>query len=190
MDLALKQYQTLLQKKVWGEESSEHREIMSLLAQIVTLQKKLQGTVGNNNRTDKFNKSSTENNMERLSAEEYRKMRYKRAPKWMKKQPTNLGEKLKHGQYEYTWCTYHKLWQRHTANDCRLNPANKEVAQSTQSKEKNVNKNAKPKMRNEICMAAIGEDDTDSVAYDDENYEESDNDKEDSITFDDNEEDL
>ena len=39
-------------------------------------------------------------------------------------------------------------------------------------------------------MAAIGKEDTDFVAYDDEYYEESDNYKEDSITFDDNEEDF
>jgi hypothetical protein len=43
MDLALKQYQTLVQKKVWGVESAEHKEIMSLSAQIVTLRKKLDG---------------------------------------------------------------------------------------------------------------------------------------------------
>jgi hypothetical protein len=37
MDLALKQYQTLVQKKVWGVESAEQKEIINLSAQIVTL---------------------------------------------------------------------------------------------------------------------------------------------------------
>jgi hypothetical protein len=43
MDLALKQYQKLVQKKAWSVESAEQKEIMSLSAQIVTLRKKLDG---------------------------------------------------------------------------------------------------------------------------------------------------
>jgi hypothetical protein len=52
-NLALKQYQTLVQKKVWGSESADHKESMNLSAQIVTLQKKL---TTSNNRTTSTNK--------------------------------------------------------------------------------------------------------------------------------------
>jgi hypothetical protein len=127
MDLALKQYQTLVQKKVWGVDSAEHKEILNLSAQIVTLQKKL--TASKKNPKPKPGSSEKQ----RMTGEEYRKMRYDKAPKWMKQKPSNISDTRTHGKQKYSWCTYHKLWQRHTALDCRLNPANKDRQQSNNS---------------------------------------------------------
>jgi hypothetical protein len=35
---------------------------------------------------------------------------------------------------EYHWCTYHKLWQKHKAVDCRMNPANKSDGKKAEDK--------------------------------------------------------
>jgi hypothetical protein len=143
---------------------------MNLSAQIVTLQKKL--TASNKNPKPKSGNSEKQ----RMSGEEYRKMRYNKASKWMKQKPSNISDTRKHGKQEYTWCTYHKLWQRHTALDCRLNPANKDRQQSNDRiDDKRDNKSKTRVQYNTVGMTAVDNDDF--VTYDNHhdgrsNYEE------------------
>ena len=155
MDFALKQYQTLVQKKVWGDESAEHKEIMSL-------QQKL-NTANKNDSTNKV--ADVSDAFRKLTADEYRKLRFEKAPKWMKQKPTDIKQKLKRGNNEYIWCTYHKLWQKHSAVDCRLNPLNKDRQQpNNENTQAGVNKKKKEKSKTgkKIAMPAV-EDDEEST---------------------------
>jgi hypothetical protein len=66
----------------------------------------------------------TDDKKEYVSTTDYRKQRYEQAPKWMKTEPKDGKTTKKDKEVEYHWCTYHKLWQKHKAADCRMNPAN------------------------------------------------------------------
>jgi hypothetical protein len=136
MNVALKQYQTLVQEHVWGTDSNDHQQIMNLTAQVSNLRKKVQVREDKSLKVD--GKSDSKANVDskpktHLSPDEYRKKRYENAPKWMKAKPQNISDTKKRGQVEYRWCTYHNLWQRHSPVDCYLNPVNK-GKQSTKKK--------------------------------------------------------
>jgi hypothetical protein len=60
-----------------------------------------------------------------MTREQWQQRRYKDAPAWMKRPPIDSRERKLEGGYEYLWCPYHKLWQRHRPSECRLIPANK-----------------------------------------------------------------
>jgi hypothetical protein len=166
MDLALKQYQTLVQKKVWGNESAEHKEIMSLSAQIVTLKKKVLEQKKTDTRTPNTDGKG------KVSQQEWQKMRYDKAPKWMKKKPTDLNQKKKKGDSIYTWCSYHKLWQKHTSADCRLNPAKKDQQQSNKADDKKEENNrpdkSKVRFDPQVTMAATAKSAKSNVECDDD----------------------
>ena len=47
------------------------------------------------------------------SAEEYRKMRYDKAPQWMKEKPNDISIPKTVDGKEYHWCPHHRLYQMH-----------------------------------------------------------------------------
>jgi hypothetical protein len=103
MDVALKQYQTQVQKGSWGGEPPEKKYMLSLAARVDTIQLQL-------------NKSTSK----KITNEEYRKKRYANAPPWMKKPPESPNEK----------CPYHKMWLMHSPSECVLNPMNHDSSRS------------------------------------------------------------
>ena len=48
------------------------------------------------------------------------KERYDRAPGWMKKNPQDGPETMKHEGNTFNWCAHHKLWQKYKMEDRQL----------------------------------------------------------------------
>jgi hypothetical protein len=108
MDVALKQYQTQVQKDSWGGEPPEKKDMMSLAARVVQLQ---------------LDKSTSK----KMTIKEYRKKRYADEPPWMKKPPESPNEKTKRvADTDYIWCPYQKMWLMHSPSECVLNPSNRD----------------------------------------------------------------
>lgn len=138
LDVALKQYQTRQQKKIWGEDSAEHKELLNLTAQLMNsnkeitdLKKKLTITpkkqFGKSSKPkptwDKNRRSTNKTVFKKRDpkeAEAYRKERYDKAPQWMKERPNDTKSSKVHDGKKYFWCEHHNLWQFHKSNDCRL----------------------------------------------------------------------
>jgi hypothetical protein len=118
MELALKKYQTSVESHTWGVESKQTKTIMSLASKVGTMQKW-------QSNTDRSKKTATDTDQTTLSPAEYRKKRYDEAPAWMKKPPTDLKQTKKNVKgTQYTWCKFHKMYGKHSAEECRLNPHN------------------------------------------------------------------
>jgi hypothetical protein len=120
MDYALKQYQTQVQELTWGEEAPDKKDMMSLVARVVNVEAKLEAT------TTRSSLINTQRYLPpQMSKEQWRRRRYENAPSWMKRAPADENDRRrkKVGAYNYTWCKFHQLWQRHTADQCHINPA-------------------------------------------------------------------
>jgi hypothetical protein len=143
LEIALKQYQTRVQKKIWGQDSQEHKEIINLTVQLQKSQddfNKFKLTFDKNDKKKDDNKSGKKGKgkkdkrekggkkKEFLPYEEYRKQRYNESPKWMKEKPTDLKQEKAIKGKTYFWCEKHKLWQQHKTSDCRIG-ANKTTQQ-------------------------------------------------------------
>jgi hypothetical protein len=136
MEFALKKYQTSVEEHNWGTESKQTKSIMTLASKVGNIQKWQRAR-------DKIRNESN-NDTGTLSAAEYRKKRYDQAPAWMKKEPsdpTKINKKKVKG-VEYTWCKFHKMWVKHDASTCRLNPAYKNSNNRGTSTTSNRNSNA------------------------------------------------
>jgi hypothetical protein len=122
MELAPKQYQTMMEQSKWGVDSSKQtKQIMNLTAQIENLRKRKMEGESNNQRNNDRKAVTTDKPF--VSAQEWRKQRYDQAPDWMKQEPEDRSTTLTRGKNKYVWCSHHKLWQKHESKDCRLNPA-------------------------------------------------------------------
>jgi hypothetical protein len=121
MELALKQYQTMVEQSKWCVESKQTKQIMNLASHIGNLKK----WKNEKEKEKEKGKHDKKNDKQYIDAKEYCKQRYDNAPEWMKKEPEDKNKSMKKGKNTWYWCTYHKLWQKHQVKDCRLNPANK-----------------------------------------------------------------
>lgn len=107
LEVALKPYQTRVQKKLWGEDTPEHKEILNLTAQLHKSQDdcnkfKLTLDKHEKKKDDRSMKKKWKNGKKKIDKkgkkkdflpyEEYRKQRYKDAPKWMKEKPSDLTQ--------------------------------------------------------------------------------------------------
>jgi hypothetical protein len=124
MEFALKQYQTSVENNAWVVNSKQAKSIVNLTSQVGELKKWRKDKL-KEEENKKTESSGKEEKQEYASATEYRKTRYEQAPKWMKAEPKDGKTTKKVKNVEYHWCTYHKLWQKHKAVDCHMNPANK-----------------------------------------------------------------
>lgn len=134
LETALKQYQTRVQKKLWGEDTPDHKEILNLTAQLqkshdefnqfkLTFDKKDKKKDDKPFKTNKGKKGKNQKDgkkKEFLPYEEYRKQRYKEAPQWMKEKPSDLNQEKDVKGKKYFWCEKHTLWQRHKTSECRI----------------------------------------------------------------------
>ena len=168
MDIALKQYQTRQQKKIWGEETTEHKELLNLTAQLMSSKKEInelkrkivpkkQIMMKNNKTKPKWDKSKTTKKFfkprDPKEAETYRKERYDKAPQWMKQKPNDNKSSKEHDGKKYFWCQYHKLWQMHKSEDCRLRDKVQNSTSPTQSE------NPKLKLQDKMNLVATQDDD-------------------------------
>jgi hypothetical protein len=95
MELALKQYQTMIEQRKWRVGNSKQRkQIMNLTAQIETLRKRKfeQET------SSKDTKKPTSSDKPFVSAQEWRKLRYDQAPEWMKQEAGDRSQMLVRGK--------------------------------------------------------------------------------------------
>ena len=153
MELALKQYQTMVEQKKWGVDSKQTKQIMTLASQVGNLRKwksetekkaKETTTQATNNSSGKKD-GKPDGEKQFMNAKQWREQRYEKAPDWMKKKPDDLNKTITKKDKTYYWCTYHKLWQQHKSSDCRINPANRtaktngENQQQSNNSEKNNN---------------------------------------------------
>jgi hypothetical protein len=133
MELALKQYQTMVEQKKWGiETSNKSKQIMTLASQVGNLRQWKTETEnkdkesGKTSGTNSGTKQDVKGNDKRyMNAKEWRKEQYNKAPDWMKKKPDDVNKTMKKNNKVYHWCSHHKLWQQHKASECRLNPTNR-----------------------------------------------------------------
>jgi hypothetical protein len=122
MELALKQYQTMMEQSKWGVDNSKQtKHKMSLTAHVENLRKRK--TEKDESNQSKYERKSTTSNKPFVRSQEWRKQRYAQAPDWMKKEPDDRNKTLTQGKNKYVWCAHHKLLQKHAYKDCRLNPA-------------------------------------------------------------------
>jgi hypothetical protein len=132
MELALKQYQTMLEQSKWCVESKQTKQIMNLTSQIGNLKKW-------KNEKEKEKKNSND--------KQDGEKQFVNGAQWRKKEPEDKEKPMKRVKNTWYWCTYHKLWQKHQVKDCRLNPANKRAGndnqQSNSGKEDKVSKGDK-----------------------------------------------
>jgi hypothetical protein len=132
MELALKQYQTMVEQKKWGVESSKQsKQIMTLASQVGNLrrwksetEKKARETTPSANNNDSKKDGKADGEKQYMNAKQWREQRYEKAPDWMKKKPDDVNKTITKKGKTYYWCTHHKLWQQHKTSECRLNPAN------------------------------------------------------------------
>lgn len=135
LETALKQYQTRVQKKQWGSDTMEHKEILNLTAQLQKNQEefskfKLMFDKKDNKKKDeksikksKWKKGKKEKDGKKkdfLPYEKYCKQRYNESPKWMKEKPSDLKQEKDVKGKTYFWCEKHNLWQHHKTSECRI----------------------------------------------------------------------
>ena len=163
MEFALKKYQTSVEEHSWGTDSKQMKSIMNLSAKVGSIQKWQSAK-------DKAKNTETAADTTKLTAAEYRKLRFEKAPAWMKKAPTDpnkINKKDVKG-IEYTWCRFHKMWVKHDASTCRLNPAYKPTSgNSTNStsptvKTSNTDKSTTVSYKGTTTMMAVVNADSDS----------------------------
>jgi hypothetical protein len=129
MEFALKQFQTTQDHGTWGAKNQKSiLNLTSRLGKIEKADKKKLEDKGENTKKGEKKKN--------LSAKEYREQRYKAAPKWMKKPPSDGTTKKTVDGVEYLWCAYHKLWGKHTPNMCQMVPKNKKPGGDKDDKKK------------------------------------------------------
>jgi hypothetical protein len=134
MELAMKQYQTMIEQSKWGVDNSRQgKQIMNLASQIGNLRRwksekdKKEGDGKHNNVVNHANNGKQNSSKVFVDAKTWQKQRYESAPEWMKKKPVDESKSLKRGKHTYHWCNFHKLWQKHEPKDYRLNPINKDT---------------------------------------------------------------
>jgi hypothetical protein len=120
MERALKQYQTQVEEKAWGVESTDRKDIMSFNARMDKQEEVTNQKVTHQKNDDevKAQQNATGSN----SKQKWTERKVDKTPSWMKKPPSYSGERKFEQGNEYFWCPYHNLWQRHTASECRINP--------------------------------------------------------------------
>jgi hypothetical protein len=122
MELALKQYQTMMEQSKWGVDNSKQtKQIMNITAQVENLRKRK--IEKEETSPSKYERKTTTSDKPFVSAQEWRKQRYAQALDWMKQEPEDRSKTLTRGKNKYVWCAHHKLWQKHASKDCRLSPA-------------------------------------------------------------------
>jgi hypothetical protein len=141
MEFALKQYQTSVENNAWGVNSKQQKSIMNLAAQVGELKKWRKDKIKKEKKAKQNQDGKSDEKKEFISAAEYRKKRYEAAPKWMKAEPRDGKTTKKVKDVEYHWCTYHKLWQKHKPEDCRLNPAKKDEKKNEEKKDEKKEEN-------------------------------------------------
>jgi hypothetical protein len=165
MEHAMKLYTTKMQRKTWEQDSTEHREILNLSAQLQASQKEISEmkkrfTEKKTDRKSSNNKDSNQQ-QQRLPPDEYRKQKRDKAPSWMKRKPKNLNKTLTRDNKTFWWCSKHRMWQTHKTVDCRIpdktgnddNKKNSNAGLGSQNIQSNKNEqqqqatNEKPKMQ-------------------------------------------
>lgn len=149
LEVALKPYQTRVQKKLWGEDTPEHKEILNLTAQLHKSQDdcnkfKLTLDKHEKKKDDRSMKKKWKNGKKKIDKkgkkkdflpyEEYRKQRYKDAPKWMKEKPSDLTQEKDVQGKKYFWCEKHNLWQRHKTTECCIGQSKPNQMSDTKAK--------------------------------------------------------
>jgi hypothetical protein len=124
MDFAFQKFQTRDQQKIWKTKLAEEQQIVNLTAQLKQSDAKFTTRFKQNaataTATKKKPSGKPKGGKEKGNFAAKRKERYDKAPAWMKKNPGAGPKSLKKDGDTYSWCAHHKLWQKHTTEECRI----------------------------------------------------------------------
>ena len=112
MSTAEQKYQELVDKKEWNKLSNK-KMILSLQSENKSLKKAVIDAKRKASRSTRPDKTRPDRKASGLKP-------------WLLKKPTGKQKTMLTYQGEkWYWCPHHEKWQKHSPEDCRLNPKNK-----------------------------------------------------------------
>lgn len=146
MHLALQKYSALIDKGEWNAPTEEEKAITALQSQL----KRIVDNESETNDTKK--KKGKKNGKGKKSGKE--------RPAWMSEKPKE-GEsqkKMVNGK-QYWWCTNHKMWCRHSTEQCEHKGIKNDDANPPESDKKNSRKDKKMKLARALTSVIEQSDD-------------------------------